>query len=120
VTVNGIRAIMMTAVWILGLSLSMATASRDFAPAAVKHISENTILSFEKPGSNIFAQNDKSTSESQENSTSGSNNAESAKESKPAENTGNESSTEESKEVKPFVPSEEIPGEQAVDFPVDI
>ena len=107
-TVSGIKAIMMTAVWILGLSLQMAAAGRDFAPAAVKHISENTILSSARPGSNVFAQNDKSTSKRQENSTSGSKTAESTGGSKPSEDTETESSKEESKELKPFVPSEEI------------
>jgi hypothetical protein len=64
----------------------------------------------------VSAQNDKTASEDSEKSISGS------ETDKPeaAADDKNKSSHATSKPLKPFVPSEKIPGDQAVDFPVDI
>ena len=74
----------------------------------------------EKQESIVFAQNDNSTPDDKAKTTSGTDTTESKPESAPAEDEKNKSSKAESKPLKPFVPSEKIPGEQAVDFPVDI
>jgi hypothetical protein len=67
-------------------------------------------------GTIVLAQNDKTASEDSEKSTSGSE----TDESEAAADDEKKSSEDKSKPLKPFVPSEKIPGEQAVDFPVDI
>jgi hypothetical protein len=101
-------------------SAAMAMAKRVDAPALVNDFSKNLTFGAEKEGSIVFAQNDKSTSEDKEKTTSGSDTTESKPESEPADDDKNKSSKAESKPLKPFVPSEKIPGDQAVDFPVDI
>ena len=117
-TLNNLIAVM--AVLILSLCPPMAVAKRVDAPAPVYHISENPIFSAEKERSIILAQNDNSTPDDKDKTTSGTDTTESKPESAPAEDEKNKSSKAESKPLKPFVPSEKIPGEQAVDFPVDI
>ena len=64
----------------------------------------------------VLAQNDKTGSEDSKKSTSGSE----TEESEAAADEKNKPSETKSKPLKPFVPSEKIPGEHAVDFPVDI
>jgi hypothetical protein len=66
--------------------------------------------------STVLAQNDKTAIEDDEKSKSESE----TKESTAADGDEKKASKAESKPLKPFVPSEKIPGEQAVDFPVDI
>ncbi len=63
----------------------------------------------------VLAQNDNTAPDDNEKSKSGTetDGSEAADDKKKA-------SESESKPLKPFVPSEKIPGEQAVDFPVDI
>ena len=84
---------------------------REFSGAAAI---ENSYIS--KQNSIFMADNDNGTSEDKEKSTSGSetNGSESTDDDK------KEASESTSKPLKPFAPSEKIPGEQAVDFPVDI
>ncbi|MGD9301767.1 MAG: hypothetical protein PVI13_09330 [Desulfobacterales bacterium] len=79
-------------------------------PAAVTAIQEYRIL----------AQNATVASDDNEKSNSGSENRGSELESESAADEKDKSSNTKSKQLKPFVPSEKIPGEQAVDFPVDI
>ena len=64
----------------------------------------------------VLAQNDKTAPDENGKSQSGSE----TDESEPAADDKNKSSNAKSKPLKPFVPSEKIPGDQAVDFPVDI
>ena len=64
----------------------------------------------------VLAQNEKTASEDSETSPSGSE----ASESEATADDEKKPSGEASKPLKPFVPSEKIPGDQAVDFPVDI
>jgi hypothetical protein len=79
---------------------------------------ENSYIS--KQNSIFMADNDNGTSEDKEKTTSGSETKGSEPESEPAADDKNKSSNAMSKPLEPFVPSEKIPGEQAVDFPVDI
>ena len=62
----------------------------------------------------LWAQNDTGKKEKTESSKPG----DDTKESESAED--DKAKTTKSKPLEPFVPSEKIPGEQAVDFPVDI
>jgi len=107
-------------VMILSLCSSMAVAKPVDAPGAVNHIPENMTFGAEKEGSIVLAQDDNSASENNEKPTSGIETTESKPESEPADDAKKEPSKAESEPLKPFVPSEKIPGEQAVDFPVDI
>lgn len=70
--------------------------------------------------SNVMAQNDNTAPDDSEKSDSGSENKGSESESKSTTDDKDNSVKTKSKPLKPFVPSEKIPGEQAVDFPVDI
>lgn len=70
--------------------------------------------------SNVLAQNDNSADEKTENSSSSSETKGAGTDSKSTNAEKDNSTKEKSKPLKPFVPSEKIPGEQAVDFPVDI
>ena len=64
----------------------------------------------------LWAQNDTGENEKTDGSKSGAE----TKKSEPTDNDKSQTSKSKSKPLKPFVPSEKIPGEQAVDFPVDI
>jgi hypothetical protein len=64
----------------------------------------------------VLAQNDKTVSENSEKSPSGSE----TDGSETAADDEKQSSEDKAKPLEPFVPSEKIPGDQAVDFPVDI
>jgi hypothetical protein len=66
--------------------------------------------------SKILAQNDKAASDDGDKSISESE----TDESEAAAGDEKKSSEDKAKPLKPFVPSEKIPGDQAVDFPVDI
>lgn len=70
--------------------------------------------------STFLAQNDNGENETAESSKPGSEAKGSEAESKQADDDKSKSSKAKSKPLKPFVPSEKIPGDQAVDFPVDI
>jgi hypothetical protein len=70
--------------------------------------------------SNVLAQNDTSADEKTENSSSSSEAKGAESDSKSTNAEKDNSTREKSKPLKPFEPSEKIPGEQAVDFPVDI
>ena len=64
----------------------------------------------------VLAQHDKTASEDSDKSVSGPE----TDESEATADDEEKPSDEASKPLKPFVPSEKIPGDQAVDFPVDI
>ncbi len=98
----------------------LAMGKRVDAPTTDKQLSDYSTFGAVKRESIILAQNDSSTSEDKEKTTSGSETNGSGSESESTEDDKNKSSDAKSKPLKPFVPSEKIPGDQAVDFPVDI
>ena len=102
------------------LGAPMAMGKRVNAPTTDRQLSEYPTFGAVKRESIIFAQNDSSTSEDKEKTTYGSETNGSGPESESADDDKNKSSNVKSKPLKPFVPSEKIPGDQAVDFPVDI
>jgi len=114
------KLIAVIAVLILGLCPPMAVAKRVDAPVLENDFLQNSTFGAEKAGSIVFAQNDNSTPDDEAKTTSGSDTTESTPKSDPADDDKTKPSSTESKPLKPFVPSEKIPGEQAVDFPVDI
>jgi len=101
-------------VFILGTSI--AIGMRVDAPARHKGLPDSPAFFAESREPIVLAQNDDATAGEGEKSKSESETSES----KPAADDKKEASESESKPLKPFVPSEKIPGEQAVDFPVDI
>ena len=96
-------------------SAPVAMGKRADTPATFNGLSDNPNFGAEKQESIVFAQNDNTAPDDNEKSKSES-------EAKGSERVDEEkkSSKEASKPLAPFVPSEKIPGEQAVDFPVDI
>ena len=87
----------------------------DFA-APDKIFFNNPIFDANEQASIVSAQNDKNTTEDSEKTESEAVTGES----EAAAEGDKKSSEAESKPLKPFVPSEQIAGEQAVDFPADI
>jgi len=73
-----------------------------------------------KQNSIVLAANDNSNPDDTEKATSGSTSKGSQTESKTTLEGQEKSSNAKPRPLKPFVPSEKIPGGQAVDFPVDI
>ena len=110
-------AVMVVLTFILGAPMAMGKCVN--APTTDKELSECPTFGAVKRESIILAQNDNSTSEDKEKTTSGSETKGSEAESERVDEE-KKSSKEASKPLEPFVPSEKIPGEQAVDFPVDI
>ncbi len=113
---SGKKLIAVLAIWILCLCISQASGEGAHFPATA--IGRPVVLAFGTldQESKILAQNDKTASEDSDKSISNSE----SDESEAAAEDEQKSSEAESKPLKPFVPSEKIPGEQAVDFPVDI
>jgi hypothetical protein len=85
-------------------------------PAMDNGHSEGSAFTTLNPESTVLAQNDKTASEDGEKSISGSE----TDKSEAGADDEKKSSEDRSKQLEPFVPSEKIPGDQAVDFPVDI
>ena len=85
-------------------------------PSTHNGFSANLTYGAEKQASIVLAQNEKAPSEDSEKPPSGSGTSES----RAAADDEKKSSGAESKPMEPFVPSEKIPGDQEVDFPVDI
>ena len=81
-----------------------------------KLFSDKPIFDAKEEASITLAQNDKRNQEESEKAESDSETDESGV----ATDDDKQSSEDESKPLKPFVPSEQIAGEQAVDFPADI
>ena len=100
---------------IVGFCASLALAQHIQFPAAGISLPEDSAFSNLNSLSIVLAQNDNTAAEDDEKSKT---------ESEPTESESaageKKSSDEESKPLAPFVPSEKIPGDQAVDFPVDI
>lgn len=101
-------------IFILGAQL--AVGKRVSGTTAYRALSASPNFFIAGEASIVLSQNDKTGSEDSKKSTSGSE----TEESEAAADEKNKPSETKSKPLKPFVPSEKIPGEQAVDFPVDI
>jgi len=86
----------------------------DFAALSVDRSKEPAFTSL-YPDSIVLAQNDNTAPDDNEKSKSESETKESER-----DDGEKKSSKATSKPLEPFVPSEKIPGDQAVDFPVDI
>ena len=104
------------AIWVLmfGMSALPALGRPIELPAADSGRMEVSIRGAIYAEQILWAQNDTGEKEKTESSKPG----DDTQESESAED--DKTKTTKSKPLKPFVPSEKIPGEQAVDFPVDI
>ena len=98
------------------LGAQMAMGKRVDETAAYKGLSAGPNFFTVNEESMVLAQNDQTASEDKDKSISGSETDEPEAEAEDEQ----KSSDAESKPLKPFLPSEKIPGDQAVDFPVDI
>ena len=107
-------AVMVVLTFILVAPMAMGKCVN--APATDKELSECPAFFVESREPIVLAQNDDATAGEGKKSKSESETSES----EPAADDKNKSSNAVSKPLEPFVPSEKIPGEQAVDFPVDI
>ncbi len=112
----GKKLIAALAALIFILGAKMAIGKRVDGTTAYKGLSASPNFFTVNEEATVLAQNDITAAEDNEKSKSesGTNGSEVAADDK------NKSSSAESKPLKPFVPSEKIPGDQAVDFPVDI
>jgi len=97
-------------------SAPVAMGKRADTPATFNGLSDNPNFGAEKQESIVFAQNDNTAADEIEKSKSGTE----TDGSESADADEKKASESESKPLAPFVPSEKIPGDQAVDFPVDI
>jgi hypothetical protein len=112
----GKKLIAVFAIWIFCLGMSQALGKGANFQAVDSDQSEGPAFGFLNLEAKILAQNDKTASEDSDKSIPGSE----TDESEAAAEDEKKSSEDRPKPLKPFVPSEKIPGEQAVDFPVDI
>jgi hypothetical protein len=112
----GIKLTTAMAALIFILGAQLAVGKRVDGATTCKGLSASLNFFAPSGASIVLAQNDKTASEDNEKSTSGSE----TEKSEAAADEKNKPSEAKSKPLKPFVPSEKIPGEQAVDFPVDI
>jgi hypothetical protein len=112
----GKKLIAVLAIWIFCLSMSQALGNSANFPSMDNGYPEGPAFGTLYLESMVLAQNDKTAPDDNEKSQSGSE----TDESEAAADDEKKSSEAESKPLKPFVPSEKIPGDQAVDFPVDI
>ena len=97
-----------------GATMAIGKGDNSVAPGNI--LSDGLIFDAKEQASIVLAQNDKRTSEQNDQTESDSATGKSDE----AEDDDKKSSEAESKPLKPFVPSEQIAGEQAVDFPADI
>ena len=95
---------------------TMAIGKRANSVAPGNILSDGLIFDAKGQTSVVLAQNDESTSEESDQTESDSATGKADE----AADDDKKSSEAESKPLKPFVPSEQIAGEQAVDFPADI
>jgi hypothetical protein len=95
-------------------------AGRPVFPAPSSHRDAGIrTAEFNQP-SLVLAENDQNNAEGQSQSADSRKDRLPASGADPKENGGRNSDAAATKPLKPFVPSEEIPADQAVDFPVDI
>jgi len=101
-------------IFILGAQMAMGKRVDD--PATYKGLSASPNFFTVNEETTVLVQNDKTASEDSDKSISGPE----TDESEAAAEDEQKSSEDKAKPLEPFVPSEKIPGDQAVDFPVDI
>jgi hypothetical protein len=109
-----------TAASILLISGPLFSEMRAFGLDEFSGLTEMLSMNPLKPNTIVLAVNENGNLDDQEKTTSGSESKSSDPESKSTTDDKKDATKEKSKPLKPFVPSEKIPGEQAVDFPVDI
>ena len=114
------KLIAVTAVLIHLMSGPVVSEIRDVGHDESPKLADSKRSNIPKQSSIILAEEDNRNPDDKEKATSGSETNGSGPESKSAAEEDNKSSEATSKPLKPFVPSEKIPGDQAVDFPVDI
>lgn len=110
------RTIVVTIVLIFMVIALPAVGRLVELPAADSDRKEVAAMGTIYAGQTFWAQNDIGENEKTESSNSDTE----APKTEPADDDKGKSSESKSKPLKPFIPSEKIPGEQAVDFPVDI
>ena len=114
------KYIAVTAASILLMSTPVALGMHPIAPTVDHGRTESLACGTVMPESIVLAANDNSKPDDKEKTTSGSVSKGSETESKTTVEGKEKSSNTKPRPLKPFVPSEKIPGGQAVDFPVDI
>ena len=114
----GKKLIAAMAAWIFLMGVPVASGMRSIALDESPGLADRRGSNPLKQNSIVLAASDNNKPDDTEKTTSGS--ATKGSESEPAADDKNKSSNAKSKPLKPFVPSEKIPGDQAVDFPVDI
>ena len=106
------------------MTLAMSSpASPDRAPLVPATTTERTHSTRTTPKQQnwiLSAENEKKGAESKRHTATDKNGRASGSGAETTENSNKNSNDSETKSLKPFVPSEEIAAEQAVDFPVDI
>ena len=112
----GKKLIAVMAIWIFCLCMSQALGKGANFLAMDNGHSEGWAFATLNPESTVLAQNDDARVDDSERSKSGSK----TDGSEAAADDEKKSSEDKPKPLEPFVPSEKIPGDQAVDFPVDI
>ena len=117
---SGKKLIAVLALSIFSFCASLALGKHVNLPAAGVERPEGPAFGTIDMEANVLAQNDNSANEKTENSSTSSETKGAETDSKSTNAEKDNSTKEKSKPLKPFVPSEKIPGEQAVDFPVDI
>ena len=98
------------------VALGMRSIALDESPGLANMQGSNPL----KQNSIVLAANDNNRPDDTEKATSGSETKGSEIESKTTVEGKEKSSNTKPRPLKPFVPSEKIPGDQVVDFPVDI
>jgi hypothetical protein len=111
-------AVTAASIFLMGVpvALGMRSIALDESPGPADRQDSNPL----KQNSIVLAANDNSKPDDTEKAASGSESKGSETESKPTVEGREKSSKTKPRPLKPFVPSEKIPGDQAVDFPVDI
>ena len=110
------KTIVATIILILGVSIAPVMGRLGDSPDADSGQLKGPAFDAIYPEHVFWAQNDTGENEKTDGSKSGAE----TKKSESTDDDKGKTSKSKSKPLKPFVPSEKIPGEQAVDFPVDI
>jgi hypothetical protein len=114
------KYIAVTAAWIFLMGVPVASGMRSIALDESPGLADMRGSNLLKQESIVLAANDNNKPDDTEKAASGSESKGSETESKPTVEGKEKSSKTKPRPLKPFVPSERIPGDQAVDFPVDI
>jgi hypothetical protein len=117
-TISRIIAVTAASIFFMGVPVALGMRSNALAesPAPADRQGSSPL----KQNSIVLAANDNNKPDDAEKAASGSGSKGSETESKPTVEGQEKSSKTKPRPLKPFVPSEKIPADQAVDFPVDI